>query len=355
MSTPVILLDAGQLVSLVGSADGDVLTWDATSSAWVSEAGGGGGGSGTVTSVTLDAGSTGLMISAGYSQTITTSGTFLLGGTLGAGYGGTGVSTTSQGYVFAGPASGGLGTPSFRQLSAADITGISGTYAPLASPTFTGTVTLPLATAGYVKTTSGGVISSSATVAVADLSGAVAVANGGTNNGSLSVVQGTVYYGNGSQLVGLAPGNSGQFLQTQGASANPQWATAGGGGSGAYDLRGMFVGNPATSAVIDRFVADRAVTVSTTTTDHRFYCATLPASGTVVLTVCQTPLAGTGKVAMFVVTYTAGGTAAGNGLYAATIGTVSNNTLVAGDLVTVEVGTTQAAFATPVWTIAGTA
>ena len=356
MSKPVILLDAGQLVSLVGSADGDVLTWDANSSAWVSEAGGGGGGgSGTVTSVTLDAGSTGLTISAGYSQTITTSGTFLLGGTLGAGYGGTGVSSTSQSFVFCGPASG-LGTPSFRQLSAADITGISGTYAPLASPTFTGTVTLPLATAGYVKTTSGGVISSSATVAVADLSGAVSVASGGTNNASLSVVQGTVYYGNGSQLVGLAPGTNGQFLQTQGAGADPQWAAAGGGGgSGAYDLRGMFVGNPASSAVIDRFVADRAVTVSTTTTDHRFYCATLPASGTVVLTACKTPLAGTGKVAMFTATYTAGGTAAGNGLYAATIGAVSNNTLVAGDLVTVEVGTTQAAFATPVWTISGTA
>ena len=353
MSKPVILLDAGQLVSLVGSADGDVLTWDATSSAWVSEAGGGGGGSGTVTSVTLDAGSTGLMISAGYSQTITTSGTFTLSGTLGAGYGGTGVSTTSQSYVFAGPASGGSGTPSFRQLSAADITGISGAYAPLASPTFTGTVTLPLATAGYVKTTSGGVISSSATVAVADLSGAVAVANGGTNNGSLAVTQGTVYYGNGSQLVGLAPGTNGQFLQTQGASANPQWASVT--ASAPYDLRGMFVGNPATSSVIDRFVADRAVTVSTTTTDHRFYCATLPASGTVVLTVYKTPLAGTGKVAMFTATYTAGGTAAGNGLYVATIGTVSNNTLVAGDLVTVEVGTTQAAFATPVWTIAGTA
>jgi hypothetical protein len=117
----------------------------------------------------------------------------------------------------------------------------------------------------------------------------------------------------------------------------------------------MFVGNPASSAVIDRFVADREVTVSTTTTDHRFYCATLPASGTVVLTACKTPLAGTGKVAMFTATYTAGGTAAGNGLYAATIGAVSNNTLIAGDLVTVEVGTTQAAFATPVWTISGTA
>jgi hypothetical protein len=157
------------------------------------------------------------------------------------------------------------------------------------------------------------------------------------------------------QLVSLVGSADGDVLTWNGTEWVSEAGGGGGGSSGAYDLRGMFVGNPATSAVIDRFVADRAVTVSTTTTDHRFYCATLPASGTVVLTVCKTPLAGTGKVAMFTATYTAGGTAAGNGLYAATIGTVANNTLIAGDLVTVEVGTTQAAFATPVWTIAGTA
>lgn len=37
-------------------------------------------------------------------------------------------------------------------------------YAPIASPAFTGTVTLPLTTAGYITTTSGGVISSIATI-----------------------------------------------------------------------------------------------------------------------------------------------------------------------------------------------
>lgn len=157
------------------------------------------------------------------------------------------------------------------------------------------------------------------------------------------------------QLISLVGSADGDVLTWNGTEWVSEAGGGGGGGSGAYDLRGNFVGNPASSAVIDRFVADRAVTVSTTTTDHRFYCATLPASGTVILTVCKTPLDGTGKVAMFTATYTAGGTAAGNGLYAATIGAVSNNTLIAGDLVTVEVGTTQAAFATPVWTISGTA
>lgn len=38
--------------------------------------------------------------------------------------------------------------------------------------------------------------------------------------------QGDVLYDNGTSLVRLTPGTSGQFLQTQGASANPQWATA---------------------------------------------------------------------------------------------------------------------------------
>jgi hypothetical protein len=42
-----------------------------------------------------------------------------------------------------------------------------------ASPTFTGTVTTPLTTAGYVKTTSGGVISSSAAVPQADVTNLV--------------------------------------------------------------------------------------------------------------------------------------------------------------------------------------
>jgi hypothetical protein len=53
MSKPVILLDAGQLVGLFGTADGDVLRWNATTSAWEAAAV---GGTGTVTSVTAGAG-----------------------------------------------------------------------------------------------------------------------------------------------------------------------------------------------------------------------------------------------------------------------------------------------------------
>lgn len=38
--------------------------------------------------------------------------------------------------------------------------------------------------------------------------------------------QGDILYDNGTILARLTPGTSGQFLQTQGTSANPQWATA---------------------------------------------------------------------------------------------------------------------------------
>ncbi len=42
--------------------------------------------------------------------------------------------------------------------------------------------------------------------------------------------QGDVLYDNGTSIVRLPPGTSGQFLQTQGAGANPQWASPAGGG-----------------------------------------------------------------------------------------------------------------------------
>lgn len=45
----------------------------------------------------------------------------------------------------------------------------------------------------------------------------------------LTLAQGDVLYYNGTNLVNLGPGTSGQFLQTQGAGANPIWATGGGG------------------------------------------------------------------------------------------------------------------------------
>lgn len=73
--------------------------------------------------------------------------------------------------------------------------------------------------------------------------GTLPIGGGGTNNASLAVTQGTVYYGDGSKLVGLAPGTSGQFLKTNGAAANPAWADAGTGTVTSVSLTGSGISN----------------------------------------------------------------------------------------------------------------
>jgi hypothetical protein len=45
-----------------------------------------------------------------------------------------------------------------------------------------------------------------------------------------SGAQGDIFYNNGSAIVNLGPGDSGKFLQTKGAGANPEWASVPGGG-----------------------------------------------------------------------------------------------------------------------------
>jgi hypothetical protein len=69
----------------------------------------------------------------------------------------------------------------------------------------------------------------------ADINTAAAIANTKLNLASITGTfnigtahQGDVFYDNGTTFTRLTPGTSGQFLQTQGTSANPQWATAAG-------------------------------------------------------------------------------------------------------------------------------
>ncbi len=58
----------------------------------------------------------------------------------------------------------------------------------------------------------------------AKVTGALPIANGGTNNGSLSVSAGAVYYADGSKILALAPGSSGNVLTSGGTSA-PTWTS----------------------------------------------------------------------------------------------------------------------------------
>ena len=63
-----------------------------------------------------------------------------------------------------------------------------------------------------------------------------------------SAAQGDIFYRGASDWARLAAGTSGQFLQTQGAGANPAWATASGGA--AFPVGSVFISvvstNPAT-------------------------------------------------------------------------------------------------------------
>lgn len=61
---------------------------------------------------------------------------------------------------------------------------------------------------------------------------------GGKNITELTGTQGDVLYHNGTNWAKLAAGTSGDFLKTNGAGANPAWATAAGGASAGFDVDG---------------------------------------------------------------------------------------------------------------------
>ena len=92
--------------------------------------------------------------------------------------------------------------------------GAGSIYAPKASPTFTGTVTTPLSVAGYVTTTSGGILNSVATIP-----------NAGLTNSSITINGSSVSLGGSVSITGLPTqtSNSGKYLTTDGTTAS--WAT----------------------------------------------------------------------------------------------------------------------------------
>ncbi len=104
--------------------------------------------------------------------------------------------------------------------------------------------------------------------------------------------QGAILYDNGSNWVALGPGTSGQFLQTQGAGANPVWATAGGAGDitavgdvASGDAFTETAGNDGNSLWFEGSTADANEIKLTAQDPGADYTITLPAqSGTVALT-----------------------------------------------------------------------
>jgi hypothetical protein len=174
---------------------------------------------GTVTSVDVSGGTTGLTTSGG---PITTSGTITLAGTLAVANGGTGQTSYTDGELLIGNSTG--NTLTKATLTAG--TGVSitnGTGSITIAATNNGTVTSVDASGGTTGLSfSGGPITTSGTLTLA---GTLITSNGGT--GLTSYTAGDiVYYATGTALSQLAIGSS-TFILTSSGTA-PQWSDPGG-------------------------------------------------------------------------------------------------------------------------------
>ncbi|NBS69597.1 hypothetical protein EBT31_11895, partial [bacterium] len=285
-----------------------------------------GNGDGTVTSVDVSGGLTGLTTSGG---PITSSGTITLGGTLDADHGGTGYSTytigdllyadtisgfaklpigantyllTSDGTIpsWTNPVSVTVGnaTNAVNATNATTATNLAGgaanriayqqsagsttfVTAPTVTDTFlkwngsafvwgaiagAGTVTSVDVSGGTTGlTTSGGPITGAGTITIA---GTLGTANGGTNS-TATPTAGAIAYGTGTAIAYTAAGTAGQYLQSNGSST-PTWSSISSGvGSTAYygafqDTTDQTIASTTTAYVVAIGTTDEANGVSIT-------------------------------------------------------------------------------------------
>jgi len=143
-------------------------------------------------------------------------------GTLAVSNGGTGASSASDNYVFAGPASGGPSAPSFRALVASDIPNhstdklTSGTLGVARGGTGAATFT-----AGILKADGTNAFTTSSTISLtSEVSGTLAVGNGGT--GATTLTSNGVLLGSGtSAIAATSAGSANQVLRIPGAGGAP--------------------------------------------------------------------------------------------------------------------------------------
>jgi len=174
------------------------------------------GGTGTVTSIDVGGGTTGLTTIGG---PVTTNGTITLTGTLFETHGGTGVNTYITGDMLYASAA---NTLSKRSIGAdGQVLTVSGGVPTWSTVSGTGTVTSVAMTVPDFLSVTGSPITSSGTLAVSLSGTALPIANGGTGANTAN-----------SAFNALAPtqtGNAGKFLTTDGTDTS--WATISGTGT----------------------------------------------------------------------------------------------------------------------------
>jgi hypothetical protein len=185
-------------------------------------------GGGTVTSIGFNTGPLGLTVSssaAGGANPITDSGTFTLGGILGQGYGGTGLSTSNYGsgdILYTDNSNALVTLTRGNTGQVLQLSGVAGSQLPSWQNAATGTVTsIGLATSmsGLSWTVATGESNPTTSAATFTLGGTLGLANGGTNANSQ---QGAL-----DEITAASSGTNGQVLTTDGSNASWGSVTAG--------------------------------------------------------------------------------------------------------------------------------
>jgi hypothetical protein len=307
---------AGATALLPKGTNGQVLTLTAGLPAWVSVS-----GTGTVTSIDVSGGTTGLTTSGG---PITASGTLTLGGTLAVANGGTGSTTASAARTALG-----LGTMAVQAASSVAITGgaIDGTT--VGSTTVAAGSFSTLTTSGQVNFNYTSLAGPSIVFFTnsAQTSGYMEFAvNDGTRFAELGLVKTfSNSYGIANEAFVRASGST-AGLSISSASVNPIRFSIGASGSSAEQFRVTNTASAVNYAQVTGAATGAAPTISAQGSDANI-SLTLTPKGTGVVSTTSLTLSNTLTTAAYTETIVASGTVGASATLAITAGTILTATL----------------------------